>query len=269
MRFSRFWLPIGVQAIYNIMEGKKSFLLYCDQIGLFEQLPDEQAGKLIKLIFAYVNDQNPDIDDLLLKVAFEPIKLQLKRDLKQWGAELEQRSNSGQIGNLKRWHKDIYNRYVKKEITLTEALLIAKDRKVSHPDKSDSPPIANIAGNDTVTVNDTVTNNLNAEQARPVYDNFLKFFNEKMNRAFKGCDKSRRQFAARIKQGYTAQDFAKAIEALKNDKYHIDCAFKNATPEFITRPDKLEKFINQVNSNPDRYNVGEVDYDEKWSLNKS
>jgi len=41
------------------MQGKKSFLLYCDQIGLFDQLPDEQAGKLIKLIFAYVNDKDP------------------------------------------------------------------------------------------------------------------------------------------------------------------------------------------------------------------
>ena len=157
------------------MEGKKSFLLYCDQIGLFDQLPDEQAGKLIKLIFAYVNDQNPKIEDLLLKIAFEPIKLQLKRDLKQWDAQLEQRSNSGQIGNLKRWHRDVYSRYVKNEITLTEALLIVKDRKGSHPDKSDSHPIANIAD----TVNDTVTVTVNVNDTiTPLYIRIGEFINK-------------------------------------------------------------------------------------------
>lgn len=106
---------------------------------------------------------------------------------------------------------------------------------------------------------------LKAEQARPTYANFLKFFNEKMQRKFRGCDKSKRQFAARAKQGYTAHDFAKAIEALKNDLYHISSSFIYATPELITRPDKLEKFINQVNANPNRYDVGEVDYDAKWN----
>jgi len=80
------------------MEGKKSFLLYCDQKGLFDQLPDKDAGKLIKLIFAYVNDENPDIDDLLLKVAFEPIKLQLKRDLVTWNNIVERNRINGSKG---------------------------------------------------------------------------------------------------------------------------------------------------------------------------
>ena len=64
-------------------KDKKSFILYCDQQGVFNMLPDEQAGKLIKHIFAYVNDENPESDDLLLTIAFESIKTQLKRDLKK------------------------------------------------------------------------------------------------------------------------------------------------------------------------------------------
>jgi len=62
-------------------ENKKSFLLYCDYIDVFKQLPDDVAGRLIKHVFEYTNDLNPDTDDLLLKIAFEPIKKQLKRDL--------------------------------------------------------------------------------------------------------------------------------------------------------------------------------------------
>ncbi len=66
------------------MEGKKSFVLYTDQREVFDELSDEDAGRLIKHIFSYVNDENPSTDDLLLKVAFLPIKTQLKRDLKMW-----------------------------------------------------------------------------------------------------------------------------------------------------------------------------------------
>ena len=63
-------------------ENKKSVLIYCDLIHTVEHLPDELAGKLFKHILEYVNDRDPQTDDVLLKIAFEPIKQQLKRDLK-------------------------------------------------------------------------------------------------------------------------------------------------------------------------------------------
>jgi len=79
-------------------KDKKSFLLYTDQQGVFNQLPDEIAGKLIKHIFAYVNDENPPCDDLLLSIAFEPIKLQLKRDLKKYEEYIDKQKVNGLKG---------------------------------------------------------------------------------------------------------------------------------------------------------------------------
>ena len=75
-------------------KDKKSFLLYCDQQGVFNKLPDEIAGKLIKHIFAYVNDENPPCDDLLLSIAFEPIKTQLKRDLRKYEVYIEKQKEN-------------------------------------------------------------------------------------------------------------------------------------------------------------------------------
>ena len=66
-------------------KDKKGFILYADQKELFDQLPNEKAGELIKFIFAYVNDENPITEDLLLNLAFTPIKQQFKRDLDKWG----------------------------------------------------------------------------------------------------------------------------------------------------------------------------------------
>jgi len=82
------------------MQGKKSFVLYTDQREVFDELSDEDAGKLIKHIFAYVNDEDPITEDKLLKVAFLPIKTQLKRDLKIWDEKKSQRAEAGKKGGL-------------------------------------------------------------------------------------------------------------------------------------------------------------------------
>jgi hypothetical protein len=79
-------------------ENKKSFILYTDQSGVFNQLPDEIAGKLIKHIFAYVNDENPISDDLIINIAFEPIKQSLKRDLKRYEQYVEKQAVNGAKG---------------------------------------------------------------------------------------------------------------------------------------------------------------------------
>ena len=84
-------------------KDKKSFILYVDQKDLFNKLPNEIAGKLIKHIYSYVSDENPESDDLIVNIAFEPIKQQLKRDLKLFEEKRIKRSEAGLAGANKRW----------------------------------------------------------------------------------------------------------------------------------------------------------------------
>jgi len=84
-------------------KDKKSFILYVDQKDLWNKLPDEIAGKLIKHIYSYVSDENPKSDDLIVEIAFEPIKQQLKRDLKLFEEKRVKRSEAGLAGATKRW----------------------------------------------------------------------------------------------------------------------------------------------------------------------
>lgn len=84
-------------------KDKKSFILYVDQKDLWNKLPDEIAGKLIKHIYSYVSDENPKSDDLIIEIAFEPIKQQLKRDLKLFEEKRIKRSEAGLAGASKRW----------------------------------------------------------------------------------------------------------------------------------------------------------------------
>lgn len=141
-------------------QQKKSFVLYCDLIHTVRQMPKEKAADLFLHILSYVNDENPITDDLIVNLTFEPIKQQLKRDLKDWEKEKELRSIAGRLGNLKRWNLQLWQNVTENKISLDDAENIAYNRKTSHCDDSDSKPsqtIANVAVNVNGTVTDTVT----------------------------------------------------------------------------------------------------------------
>lgn len=145
--------------------GKKSFVLYSDYQELFSELSDADAGKLIKHIFAYVNDENPICEEQIINISFIPIKLQLKRDLKKFEQIKEKRSEIGRIGGLKS----------------------AEQRTKSNQNEAKQPIAtfaqANQADNDnvTVTVTDTVKKN-NIDDRKLKFADTLKPFIEKYGR---------------------------------------------------------------------------------------
>lgn len=116
-------------------ENKKSVLLYCDIIHTVEELDDADAGLLFKHYLRYINDQNPEPPSKLIKIVFEPIKQNLKRDLKKWEEKMESRSIAGKAGAEARWHK------------------MANDGNRIEP-------MAKMAVKDTVTVKDKVNVNV-------------------------------------------------------------------------------------------------------------
>lgn len=90
-------------------EGKNKIIVYRDWLSTFEALSDEEAGQLIKHLFRYVNDLNPEAPNRIVSIAFEPIKQALKRDLRSYERICEK--NKENVG--KRWNKDdttVYDR---------------------------------------------------------------------------------------------------------------------------------------------------------------
>lgn len=119
------------------MNGKKSFLLYADLLHTIRHLTDEQAGQLFKHLLAYVNDENPVLENALLKVAFEPIKQSLKRDLRKYKEIKEKRSEAGKKSAEAR-----KNKALRTKLTLVKS-------------------VEQNATNSTVNVNDNVSVNVN------------------------------------------------------------------------------------------------------------
>jgi hypothetical protein len=128
---------------------KTSFLLYCDLLHTIEKMPDEKAGQLFKHILRYVNDLNPATEDLIIQLTFEPIRQQLKRDLKHWESVKKVRSDNGKKGGRpkKQTEANKANGFLEK---------LSKAKK---------------AVNDNVNVNDSVSDN---EIKRRIKKPFIK-----------------------------------------------------------------------------------------------
>lgn len=77
---------------------KDSFILYTEQKAVIDKLTDEQAGKLIKAIYQYAKDGTMPELDMLLEIAFIPIKQNLERNSEKWEDIKQKRSNAGKLG---------------------------------------------------------------------------------------------------------------------------------------------------------------------------
>lgn len=76
--------------------------MYSDMIHVVDKLTDDQAGKLLKAVLMFTNDQQANLDDFVVEIAFEPIKQQLKRDLQKYNERAKRsRSNGSQGGRPK------------------------------------------------------------------------------------------------------------------------------------------------------------------------
>jgi hypothetical protein len=86
-------------------ENKKAFVAYCDWLESFEELTDEEAGKLAKHLFRYVNDLNPEPPDKITKMCFIPIKQSLKRDLVKYEERADRARENGAKGGRPKTQK--------------------------------------------------------------------------------------------------------------------------------------------------------------------
>lgn len=128
-------------------EDKKSFVLYADLIHTVRKMPKDKQGDLFMTILAFVNDENPVVDDLIIDLVFEPIKRQMKRDLMKYETIKERRRESGRIAGLKSGEA--------RRVNVPETNQIEPNR--TNGSKNEPNEHVNVTVNDTVNVNGTVT----------------------------------------------------------------------------------------------------------------
>jgi desulfoferrodoxin (superoxide reductase-like protein) len=124
----------------EMAENKKSFILYGDLEHTTKLLTDEEAGKVLKWLLSYVNDDKPERLSGLLGAVCEPIKQQMKRDLVKWDEIREKRSDAGKASALARKNKKKHDS--------------TKPTHVESVEQTSTNPTVNDTVNVNVTVNE-------------------------------------------------------------------------------------------------------------------
>ena len=84
--------------------GKTHYLMKKEWNSLFRGLPKEQAGELIQAICAFTDGEDAVIENPLLSSVCEMIKSNIASN----DSEYEESCRRRNLGNLKRWHPDLY-----------------------------------------------------------------------------------------------------------------------------------------------------------------
>lgn len=173
----------------NQTNYNKSFVLHVDSLDVLTELSDQQAGKLFKSIYNYQKTGKYTKLDQLLTIIINPLINQFKRDEEKYQNSILK----GKLGNLKKYHKKIYQQVIEGKITLENAENLAYPEKLIKSTIS-RPPITpdtqgsyNVNINIPISINDNESNNENIEDETPdIYKELaegLKFILEaKLNR---------------------------------------------------------------------------------------
>jgi len=186
------------------MRDKRSFVLYSDILHTLEHLTNEQAGQLFRTILQYVNDQNPVINDPLIKIAFEPVRQNLKRDLDKWQSIRQKRVEAGRKGGK---------------------------QKVANASNSEQD-----LTNQAVIVNDSVNVNVS-----DILNHFNKCFNKKARVIPVAAVEKYKELYL---QGYDITDIKKAMNGAANEKWHKDKNYDVCTLYYFTKIEVIDRYSN-------------------------
>lgn len=131
-------------------KDKKSFVAYTDWKQTFDALPDDKAGQLIKHIFSFVADENPETDDILINAVFANIQKTLERDLKKWKKQHSQRKKAGKrSAELRKQQKEQALKASQQESTTVEQPNNEKEQTSTTVER----PLQSVQRSSTVNVN--------------------------------------------------------------------------------------------------------------------
>ncbi|SHF17135.1 DUF6291 domain-containing protein [Chryseobacterium vrystaatense] len=146
------WLKAfeNYEIIEDMAKDKKSFVAYSDWNSTFKKLSDEEAGKLAKMMFSFVSDENPEAPDRITELIFEPIKNQMERDLEKYKEVRQKRVEAGRSGGKKSGE----TRSKTEQIEANASSDKANEANACFASKNEANEAVNVNGNVNVIVND-------------------------------------------------------------------------------------------------------------------
>lgn len=215
---------------------KDNFLLKKSQQEIFNELSNEEAGKLIKGIFQYANTGESGLDGYL-KIIFIPIKTEIDKNEKRYEEVCKKNRENGKLGG--RPKKEETEKENQEVIEKTEENRMVFEKTEKNPKNPINHNHIHISPSN-ITNQDQLSNN-RLNDIKQIVD----YLNLKTKSKFKYSSKTTQtKIIARLNEGYTLDDFIVVIDK-KTDEWLEDSEFsKYLCPETLFGT-KFEKYLNQ------------------------
>lgn len=215
---------------------KDNFLLKKSQQEIFNELSNEEAGKLIKGIFQYANTGESGLDGYL-KIIFIPIKTEIDKNEKRYEEVCKKNRENGKLGG--RPKKNETEKENQEVIEETEENRMVFEKTEENPKNPINHNHIHISPSNTTNQDQLSNNRLN--DIKQIVDHL----NLKTKSKFKYSSKTTQtKIIARLNEGYTLDDFIVVIDK-KTDEWLEDIEFsKYLCPETLFGT-KFEKYLNQ------------------------
>ena len=205
------------------------FYCYLDNATILNHLTDEQAGKLWKMLFDYTNnDIKAEISDPILALAFDVMVQQIDRDFKKYQDKCEKnRANAHQRKRPQTNANDGSQEEEKEE---------EKDKEEDKEENKEKEKYKEEEKEDNIV-----------EQDSTVYSfeicEIVEYLNEQLGTSYRSnTNATRKHIIARLKEGYTVDDFKKVID-LKIKEWRNTDMSKYLRPETLFGA-KFESYLN-------------------------
>lgn len=234
------------------MITKDNFLLKKNQQSVFEELTDEEAGKLIKGIFKYVNSGDSGLDGYL-KIIFIPIKTEIDKNEETYRKRCETNRNNGLKGGAPKGNENAK----KKETT-------ENNQSVNKTTEDNQKQPKTIKNNMIYHNHNHISsiNNHNQDNKKEIIEyeeeekkkkttsdtgllgQIVDYLNSRANTHYRtSSNLTKDKINARLNEGYKLDDFIKVIDNKCNDWLGTDME-KFLRPETLFGS-KFESYLNQ------------------------
>lgn len=245
--------------------AKNSFILYYNHREIFNELSDEEAGRLIKAIFDYEVDGNVS-DDRFIKMVMIPIKQVLDNNRDKYELITERNKENGKKGGRPKKEENPKNPVGYLETQRNPKNLdIDIDIDIVN-DNIDSNNIKySVEHKDSIKSKYSDNNIYCLADARPCndipYQDIVDYLNSKIGSHYKASsNKTRTLIHARFKEGFNADDFKTVI-----DKKTAEWLKDTKMQKFL-RPETLfgTKFEGYLNQKEKEVTTGDIAKTMNW-----
>jgi hypothetical protein len=245
---------------------------YADwRMGKIQRCPEITQARFLNLCCLYWSKESSlSIEDAIIEIDKEHLDILINKKIVEIEDDYivikfldeqlldilntsKEKKQSGKLGNLKRWHKELYDKVMRNEISVNDAYDIVKQ---SHTDRT---PIAKQSQSIAEKIREEeIREDKKKKETKPTAfaneQEFLEFFNKAQEIAFgkKGTHKilsdvTSRNFA-KLNKTYTREEFKTAImNCAKSDYVRKSNNFK---PLHFCRVDVFGGYLNQVSIKP-------------------